>query len=122
MCSLHFPPRGVNSWVAKMILLVTKWINKSATRVRGSVIRYENTASRKYTISARVTTVPSCSGGVSRPCRHTRLDTLSHCSRRNNLCISRPLAHSGRTIHCRYLCGWEQNPKSLANLKKSYII
>lgn len=114
VCSLPFSSREAN-WEAKMVLLVTKWINKSATRVRSSIIRYENTDSS-------VTTVPSCLGGVSRPCRHTRLHTLSHCSRRSNLCISRALAHSSKTIHSRYSCGWEQNPKSLANLKQSYII
>lgn len=103
------------NWEAKMVLLVTKWINKSATRVRSSIIQYENTDSS-------VTTVPSCLGAVSRPCRHTRLHTLSHCSRRSNLCTSCALAHSSKTIHSRYSCGWEQNPKSLANLKQSYII
>lgn len=112
---LFSPSSREANWEAKMVLLVTKWINKSATRVRSSIIRYENTDSS-------VTTVPSCLGAVSRPCRHTRLHTLSHCSRRSNLCISRALAHSNRTIHSRYSCGWEQNPKSLANLKQSYII
>lgn len=112
---LFSPSSREANWEAKMVLLVTKWINKSATRVRSSIIRYENTDSS-------VTTVPSCLGAVSRPCRHTRLHTLPHCSRRSNLCTSCALAHSSKTIHSRYSCGWEQNPKSLANLKQSYII
>lgn len=112
---LFSPSSREANWEAKMVLLVTKWINKSVTRVRSSIIQYENTDSS-------VTTVPSCLGAVSRPCRHTRLHTLSHCSRRSNLCTSCALAHSNRTIHSHYSCGWEQNPKSLANLKQSYII
>lgn len=39
VCSLPFSSREAN-WEAKMVLLVTKWINKSATRVRSSINRY----------------------------------------------------------------------------------
>lgn len=37
---LFSPSSREANWEAKMILLVTKWINKSATRVRSSINRY----------------------------------------------------------------------------------